>query len=81
MNQLFVLVAFVLFVVRNSPAEEQRVLRVAADPNNLHTDIVAAILLVGARYQIPCHGVQVISVAHRMPNLGGTDGARDDKWW
>ena len=35
LNQLFVLVAFVLFVVRNSPAEEQRVLRVAADPNNL----------------------------------------------
>ena len=35
MNQLFVLVVFVLFVVQNSAAEEQRVLRVAADPNNL----------------------------------------------
>ena len=34
-NQLFVLVIFVLFVVQNSAAEEQRVLRVAADPNNL----------------------------------------------
>jgi mxaJ protein len=35
LNQLFVLVVFVLFVVQNSAAEEQRVLRVAADPNNL----------------------------------------------
>lgn len=35
MNQLFVFVAFGLFVVQISPAEEQRVLRVAADPNNL----------------------------------------------
>jgi mxaJ protein len=35
LNQLFVLVVFVLFVVQNSGAEEQRVLRVAADPNNL----------------------------------------------
>lgn len=34
-NQLFVLVAFVLFVVQNAFGEERRVLRVAADPNNL----------------------------------------------
>src|SRR3954451_1520797 len=34
-NQFFVLVAFVLFVVQNAVGEEQRVLRVAADPNNL----------------------------------------------
>jgi quinoprotein dehydrogenase-associated probable ABC transporter substrate-binding protein len=34
-NQLFVIVAFVLFVVQNAFGEEQRVLRVAADPNNL----------------------------------------------
>ncbi|HEY3661112.1 MAG TPA: substrate-binding domain-containing protein [Candidatus Udaeobacter sp.] len=35
LNQLFAFVVFVLFVVQNSAAEEQRVLRVAADPNNL----------------------------------------------
>jgi mxaJ protein len=34
-NQLFVVVIFVLFVVQNVTAEEQRVLKVAADPNNL----------------------------------------------
>src|SRR3982751_4776739 len=34
-NEFFVFVAFVLFVVQNALAEEQRVLRVAADPNNL----------------------------------------------
>jgi len=34
-NQLFVVVIFVLFVVQIATGEEQRVLRVAADPNNL----------------------------------------------
>ena len=34
-NQLFALVVFLFFMVSNSPAEEQRVLRIAADPNNL----------------------------------------------
>lgn len=34
-NQLIVFVAFVLLVVQNATAEEQRVVRVAADPNNL----------------------------------------------
>jgi mxaJ protein len=34
-NQLFVAVIFVLFVVHIATGEEQRVLRVAADPNNL----------------------------------------------
>ena len=34
-NQLLAFAGFVLFMVQNSIAEEQRVLRVAADPNNL----------------------------------------------
>jgi len=34
-NQLFVAIIFVLFVVQIASGEEQRVLRVAADPNNL----------------------------------------------
>jgi len=35
LNQLFILVIFVFFVAQTSAAEEQRVLRIAADPNNL----------------------------------------------
>ena len=35
LNQLFVFVLFMIFVMQNSTAEEQRILKVAADPNNL----------------------------------------------
>src|SRR5256714_5702288 len=34
-NQFLVFIAFLLFVLQNAVGEEQRVLRVAADPNNL----------------------------------------------